>query len=261
GSSFTASWAEETRILSPQRARLLPVPSERATEAMALVLEELGFRLRVRQPADGLFISKALGVDRAQKHGLHVAPVNGLQPVQIELHAFVSRAVEPAHVHVEAIVTSVMRYDGIRSYAYARGDVEEQVLGALERHLGVTGEPIPSFLEERRQAAARLMKKEADLCPAGEIRLPEILPASKLKPLFPAGPLRGGESGRVRIIGRIVSDGAFVPAQVVEGSGASRDLETASLAAVGFWRYRPFRNGPCSFDVPMTVAIDFKNNR
>jgi hypothetical protein len=38
----------------------------------------------------------------------------------------------------------------------------------------------------------------------------------------------------------------------------SAEMETACLAVVGLWRYRPARNGTCPLDIPMTVMVDFK---
>jgi hypothetical protein len=72
------------------------------------------------------------------------------------VHAFVSRALEPTPVHVEAIVTSVARADGTSAHAYSLGVVERQILDALEMRLGVRGQAMPDMLEERRNVAASL---------------------------------------------------------------------------------------------------------
>jgi TonB family protein len=240
---------------------MLPVPSAAAVTGLAEVLEDLGFRLRVRHASDGLFITQSMGVGRLRKHGLAVSPIRDTAPFEVEVHAFVSRAVEPAHVHVDAIVITSPRADGTRSHGYSLGEVEKQVLDALEKKLGVSGHPIPDALEERKALASSL-HPESDRVPCafGAMQIPQVIPGSKITPMFPAEPLLAGEAGRVIVLARILSDGSTIPVQVLRGSETahSSDLEEACKAVVGLWRYRPARSGSCPLDVPMTVAVDFK---
>lgn len=249
------------KVLPWERARMLPVPSAVAVLGMEEVLHAMGFRVRVNRPEDGLFISHGMGIGRLRKHGLTVSPIRDARPFEVEVHAFVSRSVEPAHVHVDALVTTAQRADGTQSHGYSLGEVEEQILDALEKHLGVVGHPIPDGLEERKALAASLLQAEgAAPCTSGEIRLPQVIPGSQAAPMFPAEPLLAGESGSVRVLARILTDGSTVPLQVLHGSETAHtsEFEEACMSVVALWRYRPARNGTCLLDVPMTVAVDFK---
>lgn len=249
--------AQAVKVLPTARARILKASSADAAEAMGAILEELGFRLRVRQPQDGLFVTKATAPGGLEKQGLTVPPVSGIAPSEVEVHAFVSRALEPAHVHVDAIVTSAPRHDGTVAHVYSMGMVEGQILDALEKRLAVQGVPMPDEMEKRRGVASSLTGPID--CTVGTAHLPEVIQDSKMKPIFPAAPLRGGDSGRVLVLARILSDGSTIPIRVLSGTGTrnSKDMETISLATVALWRYRPARNGTCPIDVPLTVAVDF----
>jgi TonB family protein len=260
--AVAAAGAEgDVQTLPLQRARIFAVPSDRATVEMAAVLEEFGFRLRVDEPRDGLFVTRITPIARLRKHGLQVPAIEGAQPREVEVHAFVSGALEPAHVHVDAIVTTVERHDGTSAHAYSEGDVERQVLDTLEKRLGVPGEAIPLDLEARRQVASRLRGRPTPCCFDGSARVPEVLRQSKSRVLYPASPLRRGESGKVVLLTRILSDGSTLPLRILHGAPVlhSKDLEAAAMAAVGLWRFRPAQTGGCPIDMPMTVAVDFSS--
>lgn len=251
----------EAQAMPLERARLFAVPSDRAAAELPGVLAELGFRLRVEKAEDGLFITRATPIARLLKQGLVVSAVRGAQPREVEVHGFVSREVEPAHVHVDAIVTTVTRHDGTASHAYSEGEVERQILDALERRLGVKGEAIPLDLEARREAASRLLGGRAPACEWGAIQFPQVIPASKGRPMYPAEPQRRGESGKLLVLARILSDGSALPIRVLRGAEAlhTKEMETAALAAIALWRYRPARNGTCVVETPMTVSVDFSS--
>jgi hypothetical protein len=76
----------------------------------------------------------------------------------------------------------------------------------------VTARAIPDDLEARKVLAASLLRAgEAPPCTAGAMQIPSVIPESKVRPMFPAEPLLAHESGRVRVLARILSDGSTVP--------------------------------------------------
>jgi len=77
------------------------------------------------------------------------------------------------------------------------------------------------------------------------------------RPVYPPDAKRRHLGGRVTIYTVIGVDGKPHDATVVESAG--RELDSAALAAVNTWRYKPFSCGGVPTEIESMIAVNFRN--
>ena len=93
--------------------------------------------------------------------------------------------------------------------------------------------------------------------PGEGVTNPRLIRPSKVDPEFPKIARARRKSGTVRLHAVVRRDGSAEVIEVLKSTTPYCGFETAAIAAVEQWRYKPGFKGGEAVDFPFTVDIDF----
>jgi len=91
----------------------------------------------------------------------------------------------------------------------------------------------------------------------GGVTVPELIPESKLKPIYPELARKAKIDGNVILQAIILKDGTVGDIQVLRCNRPNLGFEDAAVEAVRQWRYKPGTQSGKPVDVYLTVKVDF----
>jgi len=86
---------------------------------------------------------------------------------------------------------------------------------------------------------------------------PELIPASKVIPEYPAEALRRHLETRVVVGAQVLKDGSIRKIHIVKPAGGACGFEESALAAVRQWKYLPAKCNGEPVDVYFKIIVDF----
>lgn len=255
-------------VLSYARARMYGRSSGQVWEAMQALLRDLGFRYRELDAKNGIAVTRWKPFRTLEPRGLRAsARTDGRSWVDVQYHVFVSPFVEPARVHVDAVLRSESfsgdsREVPRREYQqtqYGAAVVEAWLFDQLETRLGERGAVVPLSLERRRQRGRELADPSLSPCTpsnakASEMQVPVNLFESE--PIYPAHDRYRG--AQVVVAATILDDGAIGLMSVTRSTMPGTEFEAAALGATLIRRYRPARWFGCPIDAYTTITVDYR---
>jgi TonB family protein len=104
--------------------------------------------------------------------------------------------------------------------------------------------------------------KDAEKTEAG-VKMPELIPASKVFPKFPPGLLGKhlGVHAKVTVEVTIGKDGSVGNVHVVHPAGGDCGFEEAAIDAVRKWKYKPGTKNGEAVEVKSTVMLEFMTSK
>ena len=175
-----------------------------------------------------------------------------LVPSEFQLHVFVSPFVEPARVHVAAVLRTEREQDHYVHHGV--GFAANDFFRELEARLGATGVTIPVAGSSGSNPclAARGIASPT----IGTVDLTSVRRLADVEVHHPAVQ----SEALVQLDVTIGFDGSVVASRVVSVNGADDESEVFAQAAeniVALWRYRPAERDNCPVSVVATVAMSF----
>lgn len=237
-------------------ARVFPVSSDQAYTALKRVFDRLGMRLRTRDMPGGVLITERTTLKKIQGPGPDLKTMlDGADAESLDVMAFVSREVEPAHVHIDARVQ--LRSGNGHVQRFSRGSVETWVLDALATELGKGGLAMPYSREGLARLQRDLGFPVPECAPTERAKLPAAIRTSLERPQYPPSALGRRDEAQVELGARIFRDGVVLTDSITATGSSDPQFKGAAMAAVRLWRYRPGRLGGCPVNVYMTVRVSF----
>jgi TonB family protein len=86
---------------------------------------------------------------------------------------------------------------------------------------------------------------------------PEIVPASKVEPLYPPGARKKGKSGQVVLVARILKDGTVGTLRPVLINPGGCGFAEAAMEAVRQWKYTPAMKDGRAVELDFAIMVDF----
>lgn len=182
-------------------------------------------------------------------------PADGVRlvPVEFQLHVFVSPFVEPARVHVAAVLRSELEQNQYVHHGIAF--VATEFFRELEARLGSAGVTIPVTNPSERNPC--LATRGTTTPTPGAADLTAIRRLTEFDFFYPSV-----QSEALVVLDVTIGyDGSVAASRVVSVNGNEiTQPEVFAQAAsniVSLWRYRPARRGGCPVSVRVTVVMSF----
>ncbi len=96
------------------------------------------------------------------------------------------------------------------------------------------------------------------LAGVGEVTMPELIPESKISPVYPDVARLARVEGNVILQAVIHADGSVGNIEVLRCNRPHMGFEDSAVAAVRQWRYKPAMQNGRAVDVYFTVFVDFE---
>jgi TonB family protein len=93
--------------------------------------------------------------------------------------------------------------------------------------------------------------------PAGHVTNPEVIPETRVQPVFPKQARQRLVRGKVTLQAMIRKDGMVGDVDVIQSTACDCGFEAAAAYAVKQWRYKPGTQDGVPVDIYFTVDIDF----
>jgi protein TonB len=94
--------------------------------------------------------------------------------------------------------------------------------------------------------------------PAGTATIPELIPSTKVAPVFPPQALEKVAKGQVILQAVVRKDGTLGDFTVLRSTACDCGFEAAALAAVAQWRYKPAAIDGEPVEIYFTIEVNFK---
>jgi TonB family protein len=267
----TPSPPTRERIVPASEGRLFDMRSAAVWPLVLQGLKELGFSTEKVDRKNQALLTRWRPLDDKRLEWLPAPtlPV-GYTADRIRFQVFVSPFAEPARVYVGSIVEGRAQL-GSPVTAYNVPNCNQALMAQIVKTMGAGGVPVPTDQVRRRELALSLLNEGADEClrngppkfgpiTAGDARLtePRKIPLSEHKFLYPAGALKEGKEGEVRVELLLMEDGATTGLRLLDAP-PGYGFEASAMGVASLLLYSPTRISGCPVPTKMTYTIRFRD--
>ena len=253
--------ATPERVVPASEGRMFALRSVAAWPLVQERLKQLGFKTeKVDRQNQVLLMKWRLLGEKGMAWLPSPALMEPYTAERVQFEVYVSPFAEPARVYVGSILEGREQM-GSPATAYNVPNVNRSLMAELAKALGGEGPALPLDAAKQRELALSLLKEGVGGCPVtlsgGGATPPRKIPLSEFEVIYPAGAVKEGKEGQVRVEFTIRQDGSVTDLRLVESPPGYR-FEASAMGAASLLLYEPATLAGCRVPAVMTYTMRFR---